>query len=156
MPALTFNDLRPQMGMHYAENIAKLLYRGHTKEVGLLGPAARTATTSSAEQYNYEYRGLMVWIAVSIASGTGGLRVVLFGRDGPSGNQVQENLAIAAPITTTGTWAFLFHPSITVALNHSGSILQASSVILPKTYIVTVSHVDASSYTYVLTSCLIP
>jgi hypothetical protein len=45
--------------------------------VAVLPSAARTATNNSAPFTQTGYRGIRIWLKVTVASGTGGLKVLL-------------------------------------------------------------------------------
>lgn len=106
-----------------------------------LTSAARIATTNSADIVNYNHRGIILFLNVTVASGTGGLQVQIQTKDPVSGNYVSTNTAPTA-ITATGFTAYFVFPGI----NAGGS--QASSGFIGRTIRVRVTHGDASSYTY--------
>lgn len=110
----------------------------------LLAAAARTATTSSPDQTNFNWRGLQVVLNVTAASGTGGLIVTVQGKDPVSGNYYNLN-ANPAGVTATGTYVYEVYPGVGAA---GGGVTQRISGILPRTFRVTVTAGDGSSYTY--------
>jgi hypothetical protein len=113
----------------------------------LLASAARTATTSTATQINYNARGVILFLRITAASGTGGLQPRLFLVDALTDGQIA---VIAAPTarTTTGSAAYVFYPGSTAAA--FVDLTQNVSLPLPRSWAVTVIHGDASSYTYSL------
>ena len=117
------------------------LVNGNTP-VTLLASAARTATVSTAAQ-NADYAtGVIVYLDVTAASGTGGLTLTVEGQDPASAKWMAVNSNPTA-VTTTGTRSYL------VALSASGgAATQATSAHVPNPWRVTVTHGDASSYTY--------
>jgi hypothetical protein len=139
-----------------ALRVASSLYNGtsfdfqHANTEGtLLASAARTATTSSANQTNYNARGVIVTLRISAASGTGGLSWKLYGVDPVSGATYQITPNIAAPITAAGTYAFEVYPgSTTTGSTNPSWMYQRTSAALPRTWQLQVVHADGSSYTY--------
>jgi len=107
--------------------------------------SARTATTNSGDQTNFNGRGVRIVLSVTAASGTGGLQVQIQGKDSISGSYYQLNTTPAA-VTATGTYVYDLYPA---ALDSAaGGITQKSQVLLPRTWRVNVVAGDSSSYTY--------
>ncbi len=132
-------------------SVAPTLYNGVSwdqqranTERTLLASAARTATTSSADVTNFNGRGLQVLLNVTAASGTGGLTLTIQGKDPVSGNYYNLN-ANPTAITATGLTVYEVYPGVGAA---GGGVTQRTSASLPRTFRVTVTHGDASSYTY--------
>lgn len=124
--------------------------RGNT-EGTLLASAARTATTVSPIQTNHNARGVIVWLNVTLASGTGGLQVRVQGQCPVSAAVAGMNAAPTA-IIATGLVGYAFYPG---SVATGAGIVQVSSVPLPRTWQVSVTHADGSSYTYSLGYSLI-
>lgn len=118
--------------------------RGNT-DLSLLASAARTATTASADQTNYNGRGVRLVLSVTAASGTGGLQAEIQGKDSISGAYFQLNTDPAA-VTATGTYVYDLYPSTLSAA--ANGITQATQALLSRTWRVNVKAGDASSYTY--------
>lgn len=124
-------------------------------EVTLLPSAARTVATSSALVDNIASRGVIVILAISAASGAGGLQVKIQGLDPVSGNFYQLNASPTA-IIAAGTYAYeIFPGSSTAGSAGDGLVNQRVSGLLPKTWRVTVAVGDSSSYTYSLTAVML-
>jgi hypothetical protein len=120
--------------------------------VSLLASAARTATVAGVDQNNHNWRGILVCVDVTAASGTGGLTVKVESKHAQSGKYTTIYQDTAA-ITATGTYAFEIHPeaaTTTADAAHAGeqSVRGASRRLLSRTFKVTVTHGDSSSYTY--------
>ncbi len=116
----------------------------------LLASAARTATTSSPQQINYNARGIMLFLNISAASGTGGLIVRLLGIDPISGNDAELNTDITA-ITATGLYLFELYPgSSSAGASGASKVNQRISASLPRTWYAKIVAGDSSSYTYSL------
>jgi hypothetical protein len=117
-------------------------------------PAARTATTSSADQTNYNAKGVLVYLNVTAASGTGGLQVQVQGKDPVSGNYYNLTSAPTAVIATTGSTpkVYAMGPSY---FSTGGAVTQNTTQALPRTWRVQVVAGDASSYTYSVSASVI-
>ena len=109
-------------------------------EATLLASAARTATASSADQTNYNGRGALIVIDVTSITATPSLVVTVEAKDALSGKYV--TLLTSAAITTVSTVQLAVYPGVTAAAN------LAVSMILPRTWRVTVTAADADSATY--------
>lgn len=116
-------------------------------ESTLLASAARTVQTNSADQTNYSAKGLHVQLNVTAASGTGGLTVVVQGKDPVSGTYY--DILVGTAIIATGITILKVYPGIVASAN------AAASDILPRTWRVQVRVGDASSYTYSVGSSLV-
>ena len=124
-------------------------YQRGNIEGTLLASAARTVTTYSANQTNYNARGVIVVLNVTAASGTGGLQVILQAIDPVSGGAVSLN-ATPTAVIAIDRLAYIFYPGAT-----GGVAAQITGIPLPRTWRVGVVHGDASSYTYSLSYSLI-
>lgn len=108
----------------------------------LLASAARTTTASSSNQTNYNARGVMIFLNVTVASGTGGLTVRINGIDPVSG--ALRGIPTAPTIVTAvGHYNYVMYPGAS-----GGVVSSVSALPLPRSWMVQVSAGDASSYTY--------
>ena len=114
----------------------------------LLPSAARTATTASPLQKDASQQFLRVYLNVTAASGTGGLKVFVRGYDLVSGLPAAMN-AGGAGVTGVGLYVFELMPNGTVAGLPPG-IIECVGRILPCVWDVQVFAGDATSYTYSL------
>ena len=112
----------------------------------LLASAARTASTNSPIQTNYNARGVIIYLNVTVA-GTGNL--MLYIRESAFLN---AQLLVGAAVATTGAWAYVLYPGATTAEGH---IVKANSGVLPRTWDVLIAHSDGSSWTYQVNYALI-
>lgn len=118
-------------------------WRNNT-EGTLLASAARTETTVSSTQTNYNSRGVMLFFNVSVASGTGGLTLRLTGVDPVTGTHY--SMLVSTAFITTGGRSYIIYPGVsTAAVN---DVTGTSSFMVPRQWGVRVVHSDASSYTY--------
>lgn len=127
-----------------------MLYNGATYDIQrnnvqgtLLASAARTSTTVTANQTNYNARGVAVSLNVTVASGTGGLQVRIFAMDPVSGAAIYI-MALPTAVIATGSTLYTVYPGI------SNSNSFGINYALTRMWGVSVIHGDASSYTYSL------
>lgn len=112
--------------------------------------ARTTAVNDILGGTNFAARGLLLFLAVSAASGTGGLtmKVNALGPTQSTGGAVIATAAAA--VIATGTTSLVVYPSAV-----AGYTTNINS-ILPPRWSVTVSVGDASSYTYQVAAYLLP
>lgn len=110
------------------------------EEITLLSSSARTSTTNSSDQTNYNSRGLHVIIDVTSVTATPSITPKIQGKDPVSGNYY--DVLVGSAITTTGTNVIKVYPGIATVSNG------AASDILPLTWRVRVEHADTDSITY--------
>lgn len=128
-------------------NTPELLYneatydrrRGNTIST-ILASSART-TTQATPITNYNSRGIVVTLDITVASGTGGLTLVIESQDSASGKFVTI-LAGVANLIVTGTTQYKVYPGLTPAAN------AVANDIIPRNFRIRVAVGDASSYTY--------
>jgi len=108
-------------------------WRNNT-EVTVLPSAIRTATGNSADQTNYNAKGVIVFIRITAVSGTfatgEGLRVIIRGKDPVSGVSVW--LAATGVFTSVGTRTCICYPGAT---NVAGmGAVYINDIPLPRTW----------------------
>ncbi|MHB1701346.1 MAG: hypothetical protein ACYCSN_14640 [Acidobacteriaceae bacterium] len=103
----------------------------------LLASAARTATTNSPTQTKYNGSAVVIFVNVTVVSGTGGITPKISSTDPVSGLSF-DIWAASAAITTTGRNVYEVFPAAVTANN----------LIVPRTWGFTMSASDSSSYTY--------
>lgn len=114
----------------------------------LLASAASTTDRQSSNQTNHSYRGVQLYLNITVASGTGGLVPRIGAVDPVSGNVVYLNSDIT-PITTTGRYGLEIYPGAsTTPPGGNGFMHQRVAASLGRTWLVRVIHQDTSSYTY--------
>jgi hypothetical protein len=114
----------------------------------LLASAARTATTVTAQQKDASQQFIRLYLSVTAASGTGGLKVIVRGYDPVTGLPAIMNTG-GAGVTATGLSVFELMPNGTATGLPTG-ILETVGRILPCVWDVQVLAGDATSYTYSL------
>jgi hypothetical protein len=117
--------------------------RGNT-EGTLLASAARTVATASATQTNYNARGVIVYLNVTAASGTGGLGLLIIAGDPVAANLYALN-ATPTTVTATGLYGYEVSPG---ASGTTTQLAQRTSGSLPRTWQIYINVGNASSYTY--------
>ena len=109
-------------------------------DITLLASAARTASNDTADQTNYNGRGVHIVIDVTAIAATPSVVFTVQGKDALSGKYY--TLLASAAIVGTGTTVLRIFPGATAAAN-----LTAND-ILPRTWRVSIAHGDADSITY--------
>jgi len=128
-------------GSKVAEGIADFVLNA---EGTLLASATRTSTTTSPNMTNKNAKGILVSLNVTVASGTGGLQVVIRGHDPVTGTVYWLN-ALPVAVVATGINVYEVCPAVNTA---ASGVKQRTSGELPRTWSVSVIHGDSSSYTY--------
>lgn len=126
--------------------------RGNTQTT-ILASAARTITTLSPTQTNYNAKGIIVYLNITAASGTGGLIPRIYGVDPVAGIALVSLVTDIAPITATGLYAIELSPGAT-GTTTVGMKARAAGT-LPRSFVVGINVGDASSYTYSVGCALI-
>lgn len=108
-----------------------------------LTSATRTATTATARLSSERYAGIIVYLNVSAASGTGGLKVFVRGYD-VSGNAFKLNGGGTAKVAT-GQYAYVVYPGGGAA---AGDIVDIQNAPISESFDIQVTHADSSNYTY--------
>lgn len=116
-------------------------------DITVLASAARVASVNSADIVNYNAKGLHLVIDVTAIAATPSITVTIQGRDALSG-QYYTILASAA-IVAVGTTVLRVYPALVAAAN------LIANDILPRTWRVSVTAVDADSITYSVGASLI-
>lgn len=135
-------------GSNVAEGIANMVLN---QKGTLLASAARTATGSAPDQVNYNAKGILLTLDVTVASGTGGLKIVLNYIDPVTGKYMEIFLATTG-IVAIGTYAYLIYPGVS---GTASGLKESISRALPRGWRAYIAHSDASSYTYSLGYSLI-
>jgi hypothetical protein len=132
---------------------------GATRANGvLLASAARTATTSTSNISVGNCSAVMLYLNVSAASGTGGLKLRINCIDQISGNSVGAYSANSA-ILAVGQVMMVFGKGLGNINNVTAAGVGATATIgipVPAAFRVDVIHGDSSSYTYSLNYETVP
>lgn len=106
----------------------------------LLASAARTVTTNSADQTNYNWRGIILMVDVSVI-GTGSITPSIQIKDSISGNYKTVWTAAAA-LVGNGTAVYALYPSAVAA-----SFTEAAAIMLPRTWRLALTSNNANAVT---------
>lgn len=121
-------------------NGATLDRRRNTQALTLLASAARTITTNSADQTNYNHRGLILTVDVSVI-GTGSITPSIQAKDSISGNY-KTIWTAAAALVGNGTAVYALYPNSVAA-----SFTEAASIMLTRTWRLVLTSNNANSVT---------
>ncbi|HTU90069.1 MAG TPA: hypothetical protein VMF69_08225 [Gemmataceae bacterium] len=102
-----------------------------------------TSVVSSSDQNNPYWRGCVIYLNISQASGTGGLGINLQYKDPVSGNYDTVWQSPTAK-TTVGLFCYLIYPSTGLITDTGG----AADAVLPRTWRIQIAPQDSSTYTF--------
>lgn len=128
--------------------------QGNSSKITVIASAARTAGLTSADQTNYNARGMLLVLRITSASGAGGIQFRVFYNDSAAQLGLFNAPMPSTAITATGRYGVLIYPGLaqntlptTLA---SGDFLAAYTLnfALPRTWRVATTHGNADSYTY--------
>lgn len=129
---------------------AKLGFNGTTwdrwrnnEEVTLLASAVRSSTTVSSDQTNYNAKGVIIFMHVSVVPGTDTVQIIIEGKDPVSGNYD----AVFFGQLTSGVSQVLelVYPGAT---DSDGAVGQTNDIPLPRTWRVDITHIGSGNFTY--------
>lgn len=112
--------------------------------ITLLASAARTAATDSADISNTGYRGVHVYLDVTVDPAAAAITVTIQGKDPISGKYY--TLLAGAAVSAVGTTVYKIFPGATAAAN------AVANDCVPTTWRVSVAVADADSMTYSITA----
>ena len=104
------------------------------------------STTQTGPNVTNQSRGLLIYLKVTVASGTGGLQVVVDYRDYVLGNICQFTNPVT-PITAVGDYLYLIYPGAG-QINLADTVKQIAQTAVPRGWRARIIHGDASSYEY--------
>lgn len=127
----------------------------------LLASVARTGTTASPIQTNYNARGILLTLNVTAAPNTAETLTIYVLFPDPVTNST--NFGVLASITTPagsslqsgGMYRLLVYPGISGTTSQGSSQFAIANFAIPRSWIGQVSHSGASSWTYSLGNSLI-
>lgn len=138
--------------------LAKLLSVQAQRVTGTaLASGTRSSTTASSDIDTSGIRGVVVYLFVSVASGTGGLRIGIRGRDPVTNNYMQLALTNTANVGI-GNQVAVFGQAVgtTSGASIGASVNGSVGTFLPDLIRIEIQHGDASPYTYSVGYCLVP
>lgn len=131
-------------GSKVAEGIAD--FRLNT-EGTLLASAARTASTRTSTQTNYNAKSVIIYLDVTAVGASGGLILKVEGVDPTTGKTFNLNVDPAI-ITVIGKYAYVVGLGASGGGGAAQDVKQTTPLSLPRSWDVFVYHADATSYTY--------
>lgn len=147
------SDLAPTTNVPQKEDdqkalLQRLLNCNIPQTTVALASAARTTNTASAEIDTAGYQFAFVVLTCTVASGTGGL-TLLIRYVNPADNNDYSLLTATAALTATGRVVLVFGPGCNLSFTGaSSSLTGGGSGVLPRKIKVQVNHGDGTSYTY--------
>lgn len=111
---------------------------GSNVSVGILAATARTSTTNSADQVNYNCRGLHLVVDVTSVPSIDTVTPKIQG----IANGVYYDILVGSPISATGITVLKVYPGIAAIANAS------ANDILPLHWRVVMTHSAGTSFTY--------
>jgi hypothetical protein len=120
--------------------------RGNLDNIVVLASAARTATQTQADQTNFNHRGIVVVLDMTIV-GTGSVTLEIDGKDPVSGKYYA--LLTGAAVITNSTNIYRVYPGLTAAANAT------ANDVLPRTWRIKVTANNSNSCTYSVGAMLI-
>lgn len=127
------------------------VYDGNT-ETTLLASASRTSSCATADQTNYNARGVTVWFDVTVApaSGSDNMTLEIENKDPASGSYL--DMLVSASVTAIGNYQYTVYPggpsSMAVA-----DVTETVALPLPRTWRVNVVHDSGCTCNYSLGYC---
>lgn len=118
-----------------------------------LASAARTATTNSTDITNTGFSAIILYLKVTAASGTGGLKIAIQNKSAAGDYYTMDSLTMTA-VTAVGNVAYVY--GIYSQATGGYSVQNTQQIVLGSTFRIQVQHADGSSYTYQLDYDLIP
>jgi hypothetical protein len=151
---ISFSSLRPNKGMGSQELLALQAAKRQKIEGTGLASAARTAETLTSTITADDCNGIFFWIQVTVASGFG-LRPFVYPYNHMTAafdlNRLHANFTLRS---TTGTFSYLLHPSVTSYGVHADT--EGAAVIVPRRFCIGVTLGSVDPVTYSLGYVLIP
>ena len=111
----------------------------------VLSSAVRAATTNSADQTNYDCRGVHLIVDVTVVPGVDTVTPKIQGM----ANGIYYDILVGSAISATGTTVLKVYPGIAASANVS------ASDALPLQWRVVMTHSAATDFTYSVTANLI-
>lgn len=123
-------------------------WRGN-EELTLLASAARTVETNSGDQVNYNHRGLIIIVSVTVDGAAASITPNLKIKDSISGSY-HEVWQAAAAIEAVGVYAYLFQPG-----GAAGSFTEAVNLRVGRTWRFQMEVADADAITYSVSAVML-
>jgi hypothetical protein len=157
MSNFTPTTFRPQNEDSTLDSLKRLSAQNCNRDSAVsLASAARTTTTSGANITVENAKGVILYLNITAASGTGGLHLGLSGVF-PDGSLTQTVSYQATGLTATGRTMMIIYPGGGALCTPAGRVTGADYQLrIPPVIRPYVVHDDASSYTYTVEYQLLP
>ena len=119
-------------------------------DVTLLASGARTATSSSADQDNFNGRGVIVTLDVTADPASASITLAIERKDSVGGKY--EKLLDAVAVAAVGTHTYIVYPGCGAAAD---DVVETNGYPLGRIWRVTVTHADTDSITYSVSGSLV-
>ncbi len=131
------NVLQILMGHYNGATID--MQQGNRDNIVVLSSAARTTTQTQADQTNYNHRGIIAVLDMTVV-GTGSVTLEIDGKDPVSGKYY--SLLTGAAVVTNVTNVYRVYPGLTASANAT------ANDVLPRTWRIKVTANNANSATF--------
>lgn len=121
--------------------------RGNLDNITVLASASRTTTQTQSDQTNYNHKGIIVVLDMTVAGASPSVTLEIDGKDPVSGKYYA--ILTGAAVTTVTTNVYKVYPGVTTGAN------AAVSDVLPRTYRIKVTANNANAGTYSVGAMLI-
>lgn len=135
---------------HYLFNGTNWDRQRNNVELTLLASAARTAETNSSDQTNYNGKGIVIIVDVTVDPAAAAITPTIDAKDPISGNYVQI-WAAAAALSAVGTTVYILYPGNTDGVQ----LTDKDTIVLPRTWRFQMEVADADSMTYSVSGAII-
>lgn len=115
----------------------------NNQEVTLLASAARTASTASSAQTNYNARGIVAFFNIAVVPGGDTVTLRVRGKDPIAGTA--RDLLVGSALSSTGSTTYIVYPGVGAAANGVSAV---NGFVLPRTWDLAITHSGAGSFTY--------
>lgn len=102
-----------------------------------------TTSQQTPDQDNPYWKGCVLYLNITAASGTGGLTPHLLMKDPGSGNY-DDAVAMGSAKSAVGMYAYLIYPAASLIADNGAGI----TTMLPRKFAIKIVAGDSSSYTY--------
>jgi len=144
----------PEQGMTYNNGTGTDLVLNNIQLV-LVPSGARTVAPAIATQACLNHRGVLLFLNVTAASGTGGLTVRIQAIEPVTGMAVVNLLTAAAAVTATGLYTYALYPGLPSPAVALGGVTMAQNGVLPRVWTATVTPSTTDSWTYSLAGAML-
>lgn len=121
-------------------------------EAEALASAARTAAINSADIINYNHKGIIVYLDITVDAVTADLTLSIEAKDPSSGKYIKIFTASAAA-SAVGMFTYVLYPGSVTA---DDEVTEVHLLPLPRTFRISIAVADADEATYSVGYALLP